>query len=93
MLRHVRIVIGEHGFIREEPLFPFLGEWAELRSLKNVRREKHSRPKFHQRWMLRVQPIVTQPRISNPSGDVITLINMEAIQSRGDGGAKNSAED
>jgi hypothetical protein len=42
--------------------------------------------------MLRVQTIVTEADIGDPCGDVVSLVNVKTVETRRDGGTKDSAK-
>ena len=46
-------------------------------------------PKFHERWMLGIDAEIVVTNVGYAGGDVIGLINSEAVQARGDGGTQD----
>ncbi|MGB7643090.1 MAG: hypothetical protein WBL82_17510, partial [Terriglobales bacterium] len=79
-LDRIGIVLPEDGKIRKRPFFRLVIELAKRIQSKSCCMHDNARPKFHKRRVLGIDSEIVVLHVRDASGDVVGLIDGEAIQ-------------
>src|SRR5215469_10976589 len=82
-LNAVGIIVQIHGLCREMPLFDLVGQRTKRGQMERTWWKESRHPKFDERRVLRIQSKIPEPQVTYASGDVIRLIDVEAVKMRG----------